>query len=96
MVLKKMAEIPGLKTNFPEGAFYIFPDITWYLGKSHNGVTIKSATDLCMYLLTDAHVALVTGEAFGDPNCIRFSYAASEEKLVEALRRIKEALARLA
>ncbi len=95
LVLDLMKDIPGLKANKPNGAFYIFPDISYYFGKSNGTQTINSATDLCMYLLTDAHVALVTGEAFGDPNCIRFSYAASDEKLVEAIKRIKSALANL-
>ena len=92
LVLKKMKEIPGIKANTPEGAFYIFPDVTYYFGKKYKEIKIKNATDLSMFLLTHAHVALVTGEAFGDSNCIRFSYAASENKLVEALKRMKDAL----
>ncbi len=95
LVLDLMKDIPGLKANKPNGAFYIFPDISYYFGKKHEGQTIRSATDLCMYLLTEAHVALVTGEAFGDPNCIRFSYSAADEKLVEAIHRIKTALTKL-
>lgn len=95
LVLKIMKDIPGIKANIPEGAFYIFPDVTYYFGKKYGDIEIHSATDLSMYLLTNAHVALVTGEAFGDSNCIRFSYAASESKLVEALKRMKEALALL-
>lgn len=95
LVLKIIKDIPGIKANVPEGAFYIFPDVTYYFGKKYGDHKILNATDLCMYLLTNAHVALVTGEAFGDPNCLRFSYAASESKLVEALKRMKEALALL-
>lgn len=95
LVLDLMKDIPGFRANKPSGAFYIFPNVMYYFGKSHNNETINTATDLCMYLLTEAHVALVTGEAFGNPNCIRFSYAASDEKLVEAIGRIKIALAKL-
>lgn len=94
-VLKEMSTIKGLKANVPEGAFYIFPDVTWFFGKKHGDTKIKTANDLCMYLLTKANVALVTGEAFGDNNCIRFSYAASEKKLTMALKRMREALALL-
>jgi aspartate aminotransferase len=94
-VLKLMKDIPGIKANKPDGAFYIFPDITYYIGKSHNGTLIKNATDLCYYLLDDARVALVPGAAFGNDNYIRFSYSASEDVLVEALKRMKESLAHL-
>lgn len=87
--------IPGFKTNVPQGAFYFFPDISAYFGKSDGETTINNASDLSMYMLNQAHVSVVTGEAFGDPNCIRFSYAASEEDLREAIKRIKEALAKL-
>mgnify|MGYP001618282316 CR=1 FL=1 len=95
IVYNLLKAIPGVKTNLPDGAFYFFPDISYYFGKSANGVKINTATDLCMYLLNHAHVALVTGEAFGDPNSIRFSYAAAEEKLIEAMKRITKALAEL-
>ncbi|MBJ6119316.1 pyridoxal phosphate-dependent aminotransferase [Pontibacter sp. BT310] len=95
LVLELMNDIPGFKTNVPEGAFYIFPDVSYYFGMSYEGKTIQNALDLCMYLLTDALVAVVSGEAFGAPQCVRFSYATSDEKLVEALRRIKESLAKL-
>lgn len=95
LVLEKMKEIPGMKTNVPDGAFYVFPDVTYYFGKSDGETTIGNASDLCMYLLAKAKVALVTGEAFGDPNCIRFSYAASEKDIIEALVRIKEAFSKL-
>jgi len=94
-VLQLMKDIPGLKTNVPEGAFYVFPDITYYIGKSYNGTVIKNATDLCLYLLDNARVALVPGAAFGNDNYLRFSYSASEDVLVEALKRMKESLARL-
>ncbi|MEO9531341.1 MAG: pyridoxal phosphate-dependent aminotransferase [Crocinitomicaceae bacterium] len=96
LVLAKLGEIDGVKLNVPEGAFYVFPDISSFFGKSYGNHTIKSASDLSMYLLDEALVALVTGEAFGDPNCIRLSYAASEEVLTEAIARIKTALDKLA
>jgi aspartate aminotransferase len=95
LVLEGMKEIPGFKANKPNGAFYIFPDVSYYFKKTFNDQTINTATDLCLFLLMEAHVALVTGEAFGDKNCIRFSYAASDENLLEALKRIKTALAKL-
>ena len=95
-VKELLDEIPGIKTNLPLGAFYFFPDVSAYFGKSFEGNVIKNASDLCIYILDHAHVSLVTGEAFGDPNCVRLSYAASEEDLREAIRRIKEVLAKLA
>lgn len=95
LVLDLMQEIPGFKTYVPAGAFYIFPDVSYYFGKSYNGKAINNALDLSMFLLTDAHVALVSGEAFGAPQCIRFSYATSDEKIREALKRIKNSLAKL-
>lgn len=95
LVLELMREIPGFKLNKPTGAFYVFPDVSAYFGKSYNGETICNAQDLCMYLLNHAHVSLVTGEAFGNGNYIRFSYAASEENLRKALQRIKDALSLL-
>lgn len=95
LVLKLLNEIPGVKTNLPKGAFYVFPDISSFFGKSFEGKKIENATDLSMYLLTEGLVAVVTGEAFGDNNCIRFSYATSEEVLKEALSRIKAALGKL-
>ncbi|MFB0925427.1 MAG: pyridoxal phosphate-dependent aminotransferase, partial [Vicingaceae bacterium] len=95
LVLSLMNEIPGIKLNFPKGAFYVFPDVSNYFGKSDGETVINNATDLTMYLLNKGLVALVTGEAFGDPNCIRLSYAASEEILIEAIKRIKETLALL-
>ncbi|MFC4739106.1 pyridoxal phosphate-dependent aminotransferase [Flavobacterium ponti] len=93
LVVGLIQEIPGLKINSPEGAFYVFPDVSEYFGKTLKGTEIKDANDFAMYLLSEANVATVTGEAFGNPNCIRFSYATSEEQLTEALRRIKKALA---
>ena len=95
LVLSLMNEIPGIKLNFPKGAFYVFPDVSNYFGKSDGETVINNATDLTMFLLNNGLVALVTGEAFGDPNCIRISYAASEEVLIEAIKRIKETLALL-
>lgn len=93
LVVKGVREIPGLKVNVPEGAFYVFPDVSSYFGKTLRGQFIKDANDFSMYLLSEANVATVTGDAFGNPGCIRISYATSEELLTEALRRIKEALA---
>lgn len=95
LVLELMKDIPGLKTNVPDGAFYVYPEVSALFGKSHNGFTIKNATDLSMYLLDVAHVALVPGAAFGDDKYIRFSYATSEDKLTEALKRMKEAIEKL-
>ncbi|MDF2156954.1 pyridoxal phosphate-dependent aminotransferase [Algoriphagus sp. CAU 1675] len=96
IVLDLLQEIPGIKTHVPEGAFYFFPDVTAFFGKSAHGHTVKNADDLCLYLLDVAHVSLVTGSAFGAPNCVRLSYAASEEDLKEALKRMKKALSELA
>ena len=95
LVLELMKEIPGFKLNKPTGAFYVFPDVSYYFGKSFEGKIISDAQELCMFLLNHAHVSLVTGEAFGNGNYIRFSYAASEENLRKALSRIKEALSEL-
>jgi aspartate aminotransferase len=91
-----LASIPGILCNKPEGAFYFFPDISHFLGKKFGNQVIETATDLCMYLLNEGHVSMVTGEAFGNPNCIRISYAASDEKLTKAIDRIRTALANLA
>lgn len=93
LVINLMNDIPGFKNNVPEGAFYVFPDVSAYFGKTVKGIEIKNADDLSMFLLEHANVATVTGEAFGNPHCIRISYATSEEQLIEALRRIKEAVA---
>lgn len=95
LVLELMKGIPGLKTNVPDGAFYVYPEVSALFGKSYNGFTINNATDLSMYLLDVAHVALVPGAAFGDDKYIRFSYATSEDKLTEALKRMKEAIEKL-
>nr|WP_314677832.1 pyridoxal phosphate-dependent aminotransferase [uncultured Capnocytophaga sp.] len=92
LVYELLTQIEGFKTNLPEGAFYFFPDISYYFGKTLRGKKIQTASDLSLYLLEEAHVATVTGEAFGNKNCIRLSYATSEQDLREALRRIKEAV----
>jgi aspartate aminotransferase len=94
-VLGLLKEIPGLKMNTPDGAFYIFPDISSYFGKSYDNYHIKNSNDLSMFLLEVGNVALVSGDAFGDDNCIRFSYATSEDRLIESVKRVKEALAKL-
>jgi aspartate aminotransferase len=96
LVLGLLKEIPGIKTHVPEGAFYFFPDVTAFFGKQSGSHQIKNADDLCIYLLEEANVSVVTGAAFGAPDCVRLSYAASEEELKEALKRIKGALGKLA
>ena len=95
LVVTMAREIPGLKVNEPKGAFYVFPDCSAYFGKVFNGTTINNPEDLALYLLAEAHVACVGGTDFGAPTCIRMSYATSDEKLVEAFTRIKEALCKL-
>ncbi|MEQ9301463.1 MAG: pyridoxal phosphate-dependent aminotransferase [Cyclobacteriaceae bacterium] len=90
-----LQEVDGVKVNMPTGAFYFFPDVSSYFGKSTEDIKINDASDLALYLLDDAHVSVVTGDAFGDPDCIRLSYAASEEDLREAIDRIKTSLAKL-
>ena len=92
LVVGLLKEIPGIKINIPDGAFYVFPDVSYYFGKTLKGTLINDANDFAMYLLGEANVATVTGDAFGDPNCIRLSYATSEAQLVEAMSRIKSAL----
>ncbi len=92
LVVGLIREIPHLKINIPEGAFYVFPDVSYYFGKTIQGIAIKNADDFSFLLLDKAHVATVTGEAFGNPNCIRISYATSEDMLIEALKRIKDTL----
>lgn len=92
IILDLLSEIKGIKTNEPEGAFYVFPDVSYFFGKTLRGKHINTASDFSLYLLEEARVATVTGEAFGDPNCIRLSYAASEKEIREAIKRIKEAL----
>ena len=95
LVVELARQIPGLITNDPQGAFYIFPDCSSYYGKSFNGKKIQNSGDLAMYLLEEGHVACVGGGAFGAPDCIRMSYATSDENLVKAFGWIKEALAKL-
>ena len=92
LVLQLLGEIEGLKLNIPEGAFYVFPDVSAFFGQTLRGRTLHNASDVSLYLLEEAQVATVTGEAFGDGNCIRISYAASEKELREAISRIKESL----
>lgn len=95
LVLSLMKDIPGFKTNIPQGAFYVYPEVSALFGKSYNGFVVNNATDLSMFLLDVAFVALVPGAAFGDDKYIRFSYATSEDKLIEALKRMKEAIEKL-
>ena len=95
LILGLAKEIPGMKVLEPQGAFYLFPDVSAFFGKSYQNYTIHNADELVTYLLQEAHVACVTGSAFGEDNCIRFSYATSEDKIVEAMRRMKDALAKL-
>lgn len=95
MVIELLSQIPGFKVNKPQGAFYIFPDISAYFGKSDGTTTINNADDFSTYILETVYVAIVTGTAFGAPNCFRLSYAASEEQLREAIRRIGEAVSKL-
>lgn len=95
LVLNKLNDMEGVKTNIPEGAFYVFPDVSHFFGKSYGQYSIKDSNDLCMYLLDEGLVALVSGDAFGSPECLRISYAASEETLTEAMRRMKNALEKL-
>jgi aspartate aminotransferase len=95
LMVKLAEDIPGLKVNRPTGAFYLFPDCSAYIGKSFNGKKIEHSADLAMYLLEEGHVAAVGGLAFGAPACVRFSYAASDDQLTEAMRRVKKALSDL-
>jgi len=95
LIVKLLGEIPGLNVNNPMGAFYIFPECKSYLGKSYNGKAVNTATDLAMYLLEEAHVACVGGDAFGAPGCIRLSYAISDENITKAIERITTALEKL-
>ena len=92
LVLSLLNDIDGFKTNTPDGAFYVFPNVSAYFGKTLRGKTINNATDFSLYLLEEALVATVTGDAFGNPDCIRISYAASKEQIIEAIKRIKEAV----
>jgi aspartate aminotransferase len=95
LVKTLLDDIEGIKSNNPQGAFYFFPDVSYFLGKSFNGQVLKTSYDLCIYLLTEAHISLVDGEGFGEPNCLRISSAASDENLTEAMKRMKVALAKL-
>ncbi len=95
LMLDLLKNIPGLKTNIPQGAFYLFPDISSYLGKCDGETVIHNANDLCMYILDKVYVALVPGDAFGSPGCIRISYATSNDLLIEAVKRIRSALTNL-
>lgn len=95
IVYKLLSEIPGVKVNLPEGAFYFFPDVRAYFGKTFNGKTLQTPEDISLYLLSEAQVATVSGESFGDKFCIRLSYATSEDKLREACKRMKEAFLKL-
>jgi len=92
LILGLLGEIPGMKTNEPEGAFYVFPDVSYYFGKTLGEKHINTASDFSLFLLEEANVATVTGEAFGSPNCIRISYAASEDDIKRAMKQIKEAI----
>jgi aspartate aminotransferase len=95
IVYNLLKEIPGVKTNYPQGAFYFFPDVSSYFGKSNGTSTIKNADDFSLFMLETAHVSMVPGGAFGDEKCVRLSYAASEKDLREAMKRMKDALATL-
>ncbi len=95
LVLQGLSEIPGLKFNVPQGAFYVFPDVSHYFGKSDGENTIKDCNDVSLYLLGKAYVATVPGDAFGEPKCIRLSYATADEKLQKAMTQMKEAFAKL-
>jgi aspartate aminotransferase len=95
LVLNYLLKIPGIKVNKPTGAFYLFPDVSYYFGASFENYTINNGNDLCMYLLQEANIALVDGSGFGAPKCIRISYATSEELLEKAMQRLTEALAKL-
>lgn len=96
LVLELMNDIPGIRTYVPQGAFYIFPDMSSFYGKkTPDGQVIQNSSDLSMFILNDAYVAAVSGDAFGADECIRFSFAASDEKLTEAMQRLKNTLAKL-
>ena len=95
LLYSKLNEIPGVEANIPDGAFYIFANVAHYYGKSNGSVTIHNDNDLCLFLLEKALVAIVPGGAFGDPDCVRISYATSTENLIEAMKRMSKALAEL-
>ena len=100
LIVELASQIPGLEVNRPDGAFYLFPKCSSFYGKHYvsgdNVVTINNSNDLALYLLTEAHVATVGGDSFGDPDCFRMSYATSDENIRKALQRIAQALAKLA
>jgi aspartate aminotransferase len=95
LILNLLQDVPGLRTSIPGGAFYVFPQISSYFGKSDGSYVIHTSNDLCLYLLEKAHIATVPGEAFGEPSCIRISFATSDKNLIEAMNRMKKALAAL-
>ncbi|MDR0427344.1 MAG: pyridoxal phosphate-dependent aminotransferase [Dysgonamonadaceae bacterium] len=95
LMVQLASDISGFKVSKPQGAFYLFPDCSYYIGKSFNGKKMGNSADLAMFLLEEGHVAAVGGVAFGAPNCIRFSYATSDEQLIEAMNRVKETLGKL-
>ena len=95
LICKLLKEVEGLKVTIPQGAFYVMPDISYFLGKSDGETKIVNSDDLALFLLDKAQVAAVGGDAFGAPDCLRISYATSDDLLIEAVRRIKEALMRL-
>jgi aspartate aminotransferase len=92
LIISLLEKIDGFKLNRPDGAFYVFPDVSYYFGKTIDGIEINNASDFALFLLEKAHVATVTGEAFGNDDCIRISYAASEDNIKEAVARIAKAL----
>lgn len=95
LIVELAKDIPGLEVNVPQGAFYLFPKCSSFFGKSDGETVVRNSTDFAMYLLEKGHVATVAGDAFGDPDCFRMSYATSDENIREALRRIKEVTSRL-
>ena len=95
LIVKLAKEIPGLEVNVPEGAFYLFPKCSSFYGKTDGSTIINNSTDLAMYLLEKGHVATVGGDAFGDSECFRMSYATSDDNIIEAMNRIKNALSQL-
>ena len=94
-MIQRLSKIEGIHTNHPEGAFYIFPDVSELFGRNYNGSTLKGSNDVSEFLLEEALVATVAGEAFGNDNCIRLSYAASEDELNQAMDRIQKAIEKL-
>jgi aspartate aminotransferase len=95
LVIKLMKDIPGIQVSEPDGAFYVFPKVDSYYGKSFGNKKINNSEEMCLYLLEEGHIATVSGESFGEPSCIRISFATSDDNLVEAIKRLKEALAKL-